>query len=105
MKDLHWLDIQPFGTLEYVVLSYMYLRGLGANETLSLHLLTLKSVVLLALTRPARSVDLSKLDIRARSFTAAGVTFKALYLSKQRRASSFIQHFPKEEVICPVTTF
>ena len=44
-----------------IVLSY--LRDLDANETLSLCLLTLKSAVLLALTRPARSVDLSKLDI------------------------------------------
>ena len=65
--------------------------------------------MLLALTRPARSVDLSKLDIRARSFTAAGVTFKALHLSKQSRASkpvvdSFYPRFPEEEVICLVTT-
>ena len=86
-----------------------YLRDLGANETLSLRLLTLKSVMLLALTRPARSVDLSKLDIRARSFTAAGVTFKALHLSKQSKASKplvdfFYPRFPEEEVICPVAT-
>ena len=43
----------------------------------------------LALTRTARSADLSKLDIRAYSFTAAaaGATLKALHLSKQSRAS------------------
>ena len=44
--------------------------------------------MLLALTRPARSVDLSKLDIRARSFTSTGVTFKAQHLSKQSRSSN-----------------
>ena len=32
-----------------------YLKGLGENDTLSLHLLTIKSAML---TRPARSVDL-----------------------------------------------
>ena len=46
-----------------------YLRGLGENKALLLRLFTLKSAMLLSLTRPARSVDLSKLDIRARSFT------------------------------------
>ena len=54
-----------------------YLKGLGRNDTLSLRLLTLKSVMLMALTRPARSVDLSKLDIRACTLSEAGVTFKA----------------------------
>ena len=64
-----------------------YLRGLGENKALSLRLLTLKSAMSLALTRPARSVDLSKLDIcfRARAFTSTGVTFKDQHLSKQSR--------------------
>ena len=52
-----------------------YLRGLGENGTLSIRLLTLKSVMLLAL------------DIRARSYTSAGVTFKAQHLSKQSRSA------------------
>ena len=59
-----------------------YLRGLGENKALSLRLLSLKSAMLLAVTRPARSVDLSKLDIRTCSFTSTGVTFKAQHLSK-----------------------
>jgi len=45
-----------------------YLKGLGENDALSLRLLTIKSAMLMALTRPARSVDLCKLDIRAHSF-------------------------------------
>ena len=40
---------------------------------------------LLALTRPARSGDLSKLDIFACSFTEVGIIFKAQHLSKQSR--------------------
>ena len=90
-----------------VVLSY--LKRLGKNDTLSLRLLTLKSVMLLALTRPARSVDLSKLDICAHSFKEAGVTFKAQHLSKQSRPSKpladfFYPRYPEDQTICPVTT-
>ena len=70
-----------------------YLKGLGTNDTLSLRLLTIKSVMLMALTRPARSVDLSKLDIGAHLFSQAGVTFKALPLSKQSRASKPLADF------------
>ena len=65
--------------------------------------------MILALTRPARSVDLSQLDIHACSFTAAEVTFKALHLSKQCRALKplvvfFYPRFPEEEEICPIAT-
>ena len=86
-----------------------YLKGLGTNDTLSLRLLTIKLVMLMALTRPARSVDLSKLDIGARSFSQAGVTFKALHLSKQSRASKpladfFYPKYPEDPTICPVIT-
>ena len=86
-----------------------YLKGLGTDDTLSLRLLTIKLVMLMALTRPARSVDLSKLDIGARSFSQAGVTFKALHLSKQSRASKpladfFYPRYPEDPTICPVVT-
>ena len=46
-----------------------YLKNLGSNEELSLCWLTLKAAMLMALTRPSRSVDLSKLDICSCSFT------------------------------------
>ena len=86
-----------------------YLKGLCGNGTLSLRLLTIKSAMLMALTRPARSVDLSKLDIRARSFSEAGVTFTAQHLSKQSRASKpladfFYPRYPEDQSICPVVT-
>ena len=63
----------------------------------------------MALTRPARSVDLSKLDIGARSFSEAGVTFKVQHLSKQSRASKpladfFYPRFPEDQTIFPVVT-
>ena len=86
-----------------------YLKQLGTNEALTLRSLTLKTTMLLALTRPSRSVDLSKLDIRSRSFTAEGVVFKPQHLSKQSRPSKpladfFYPRFPDEPLICPVVT-
>ena len=54
-----------------------YLKSLGSNESLSLRSLTLKTALLLALARPARSVDLSNLDICFRSVTSDGATFRA----------------------------
>ena len=67
---------------------------MGENKALSLQLLTL---------------DLSKLDIRARSFTSTGVTFKAQHLSKQSRSSKpladfFYPRYPEDKTICPVVT-
>ena len=86
-----------------------YLKSLGSNESLSLRSLTLKSVMLLALTRPARSVDLSNLDIRFRSFVTTGVIFKARHLAKQSKptkplADFFYPKFTQDTDICPVTT-
>jgi len=61
----------------------------------SLRLASIKSAMLLALTRPSRSMDLSKLDIRDHSYTTSGVVFKAQHLSKQSRPLkiSFTQGF------------
>jgi len=101
--------IARYSTFWDVGVVLKYLKGLGENDKLSLRLLTLKSVMLLALTRPARSVDLSKLDITARSFSGEGVTFKAQHLSKQSRASKpladfFYPRYPEDQTICPVVT-
>ena len=86
-----------------------YLKQLGNNNSPSLHLLTIKSVMLLALARPSRSMDLSKLDIRYRTYTPGGLTFKAQHLSKQSRPSKsltdfFYPRFPDDTNVCPVTT-
>ena len=50
-----------------------YLKALGCNSDLSQKLLTWKAAMLLALTRPSRSADLSMLDLKTRSFKAEGV--------------------------------
>ena len=86
-----------------------YLKQLGSNDSLSLRLLTFKSVMLLALARPSRSMDLSKLDIQSRTYTSAGLTFKAQHLSKQSRPSKpltdfFYPRFPDDTDVCPVVT-
>ena len=60
-----------------------YLRNLGSNDNLNLRHLTLKTVMLLALTRPSRSADLAKLDIQWMSYQADGVTFRPAHLAKQ----------------------
>ena len=43
-----------------------YLMPLGHNESLSLRMLTLKTTMLLALTRLSRAADLCSLDIQTR---------------------------------------
>ena len=64
-----------------------YLKALGENGNLSLRQLTLKTTMLLALTRPSRSADLSSLDIQWRSYQSEGVTFRPIHLAKQSRSS------------------
>ena len=85
--------LPKYSTVWDVGVVLKYLRGLGENGTLSLQLLTLKSVMQLALTRPARSVNLSKLDIQAHFYTSAGVTFKAQNLSKKSRSTKPLADF------------
>ena len=59
-----------------------YLKGLGPMATLNLKALTHKFVVLLALTRPSRSVDLASLDLDRRCFSPEGVAFLSPRLAK-----------------------
>ena len=86
-----------------------YIKQLGHNHSLSLRQLTLKTVMLLALTRPSRSVYLSKLDIKTRTFIASGVIFKPTHLSKQSQAFNpiadfFFPSFNQDTCLCPVET-
>ena len=86
-----------------------YLKSLGNNEHLTLRQLTLKTVMLLALTRPSRSADLSKLDIGWRSYQSDGVTFRPAHLAKQNRSSKnipdfFYPCFKDDPMLCPVDT-
>ena len=86
-----------------------YLQSQGDNESMSLKDITWKTVMLLALTRPSRSADLSMLDLRKRSFKADGVEFFPTGLAKQSRQGKPIQSFffpscPDILELCPVRT-
>ena len=86
-----------------------YLRSLGDNKTLSLKHLSWKVAMLLALTRPSRSADLSQLDLSRRVYKPDGVCFYPTSLAKQSRQSSKIANFffpslPEDRLLCPVTT-
>ena len=67
-----------------------YLEGLGENQFLSLKVLTWKLTMLLALTRPSRSADLSQLDLGRKTYKPDGVCFYPNALAKQSRQGSQI---------------
>ena len=84
-----------------------YIESLGDNCNLSLKLLTWKTVMLMALTRPTRSADLSKLDLKTRSFRTEGIEFSPTNLAKQSRQGKPIcgflfPSFPERQELCPV---
>ena len=87
-----------------------YIESLGENDNLSLTDLTLKTVMLLALTRPSRSADLSHLDLRFRRYLPEGVSFQPTRLAKQSRQSKptmaefFFPAFTANLLLCPVAT-
>ena len=65
--------------------------------------------MLLALTRPSRSTDLSNLNIQWRSYRSDGVTFRPTHLAKQNRSSKhipdfFFPCFKDDPILCPVVT-
>ena len=84
-----------------------HLNSMGDNEGISLKHLTLKTVMLLALTRPSRSADLSQLDLKGRQYRPDGLTFLPTSLAKQSRQGKtikefFFPSFPGNKNICPV---
>ena len=86
-----------------------YLRDLGSNDKLTLQQLTLKLVMLMALTRPYRSADLSQLNINHHSFSPDGVNFCPAHLSKQSKHNKplsdfFFPSFGSDRNLCPVAT-
>ncbi len=86
-----------------------YLKKIGTNQDLFLKQLTWKTTMLLALTRPSRSADLSHLDLTSRQYKPDGVVFVPQYLAKQSRqgkpiANFFFPSFPSDSCLCPVTT-
>ena len=83
-------------------------RRNGPSSNLSLEDITVKTVMLFALTRPCRGADLAALDLNNRSFCPEGVIFNPSHLSKQSRPSHsgvefFFPAFKDDEHLCPVT--
>ena len=81
----------------------------GPSSTLSLQDLTVKTAMLLALTRPCRGADLAELDLSNQSYIPEGVVFHPHHLSKQSRPSHhsvsfFFSKFEEDKCLCPVET-
>jgi len=79
----------------------------GPTDSLSLQDLTMKTTLLLALTRPGRGADLAELDLNHRSFVPEGVVFTPVHLSKQSYPSHsnvkfFFPAFKDDKNLCPV---
>ena len=77
--------------------------------TLHLNMLTLRTVFLLAITRPSRSADLSQLDISRMRTLVNRVPFVPIVLAKQSRQGKPIEEFffpslPDNASLCPVTS-
>ena len=86
-----------------------HLVALGDNDKLNLKQLSYKAVMLLALTRPSRSADLSQLDINRKHYKPDGVAFLPNALAKQSRQGRtltefFFPSFPNSPTLCPVNT-
>ena len=86
-----------------------HIVSLGDNQNLAFADLTLKLVMLLALTRPSRSMDLTNLYIRFRHYSPEGVTFQSAKLAKQSRQTKpvrdfFFPKFEQNKKLCPVLT-
>ena len=56
-------------------------------------MITVKLVMLMALTRPTRAADLQQLDLRFRRYLPEGVKFQASGLAKQTRANKPMADF------------
>jgi len=92
-----------------VTLITNFLASKGLNNSLSLKDLTLKLIMLPALTRPIRSNDLAHLDLKFLKFLPEGVQFQPCHLSKQsnpsRKVAPFIfPSFHADQHLCPVET-
>ena len=82
---------------------------MGPSSDLTLKKLTHKLVMLLALTRPSRSADLSSLSLARRRYSPEGVTFLPAALAKQSHQGKplvefFFPSFSHDESLCPIQT-
>ena len=84
-----------------------YLNGHNLESDLSLGLLTLRTAMLLALTRPSRSAGLDRLSLAGYTTTLEGAVFIPVTLAKQSRPGKTVKDFffPRvmENVrLCPI---
>ena len=106
MPDLHSQATHTHGMCRWC---YATLRvWVFLCTSLSLKLLTIKLVMLMALTRPSRSADLASLQLD-RHYKPEGVVFLPATLAKQssqRRIHGdlFFPSFPHNATLCPVET-
>ena len=68
-----------------------YLESLGGNDRLSVTELTSKTVMLMELTRPARSADLANLNLDQKCYSPEGVSFIPIKLAKQSRQNKEVK--------------
>ena len=76
-----------------VAMVLSYLDGHTLDENLSLKLLSQRTLMLLALSRPSRSADLSKLDLRGYRNSPEGAVFLPTALAKQSKAGRPLREF------------
>ena len=86
-----------------------HISAWGDNKSLSLKHLSWKTAMLLALTRPSRSADLSQLNLTGKRYKPDGVVFIPSSLAKQSRQGKpvtefFFPSFPHDSALCPVVT-
>ncbi len=83
-----------------------YLEKLGDSLALSLKNLTLKTAMLLALTRLSKSADLHSLDTQLIHLNPEGVSFKPSKQPKQKKAAKighkfFFPKYEENQFFCP----
>ena len=79
----------------------------GSSIYLLLQDLTIKTAMLLDITRPCRRVDLAALDLNNRSYVPERVVFQLSQLSRQSCMSHinvpfFFSYFKEDVLLCPV---
>ena len=70
-----------------------YIVKMGSDKEMTLTSLTTKTCMLMSLTRPSRSVDLSNLDVGQKSYTPERLHFAPNTLAKQSKKSKPLQGF------------
>ena len=104
MIDPHCLGIHVHGMYR----QYCHnISSWGSNASLSLKQLSWKTAMLLALTRPSRSADLSQLSLHGKRYKPEGVAFtpQAAWLSNldkgsQSSSNLFFPSFPHDPGLC-----